>query len=74
MEKCSMTKNYLKKKKGKKTKMLDEKDLMDNNVELVRIVELERIVEVDTQDKQVEDSIQDCTLAGVDEAYFLLRD
>ena len=69
-----MTKNYLKKKKGKKTKMLDEKDLMDNNVELVRIVELERIVEVDTQDKQVEDSIQDCTLAGVDEAYFLLRD
>ena len=74
MEKCSMTTNYLKKKKDKKTKMSDEKDLMDNNVELVRIVELERIVEVDTQDKQVEDSIQDCTLAGVDEAYFLPRD
>ena len=65
-----MTMNYLKKMKDKKTKMLDEKDLMDNNVELVRIVELERIVEVDTQDKQVEDSIQDCTSAG-DEAYFL---
>ena len=63
-----MTMNYLKKMKDKKTKMLDEKDLMDNNDEL------ERIVEVDTQNKQVEDSIQDCTQAGVDEAYFLPRD
>ena len=69
-----MTMNYLKKMKDKKTKMLDEKDLMDNNVELVRIVELERIVEVDTQDKPVEDSIQGCTTAGMDGAYFLRRD
>ena len=68
MEKCSMTTNCLKKMKGKKTKMLDEKDLMNNNVELERIG-----VEVDTQHKQVEDSIQDCTSAG-DEAYFLWRD
>ena len=71
-----MTTNYLKKMRDKKTKMPDEKDLMDNKVESdtkCKKVESDtkyKKVEVDTQDKQVEDSIQDCTSAG-DEAYSL---
>ena len=65
-----MKTNYLKKTRGKKTKMSDEKELMDNKVEAdtkSKKVEADtkyKKVEVDTKDKQVEDSIQDCTWAG----------